>query len=107
MVLGLLICGCASSKWSASMTGETDARKEIGKGVMALEVYGFGAGAPTAYEDYLIRRGVEVRPVAGCVVDNQIIGHAKGFNRVMKRGIREKLGGDVFDKAEQAASPYD
>jgi|GEM_PF-3027154 len=56
----------------------------------------------TPSEKYLTKRGVEIRPVAGCVVDNQIIGHAKGFNRVMKRGIREKLGDDIFIRAEQS-----
>lgn len=94
---------CASSKWSASIKGATDAREELRKGSMALEVYGEFAGTKTLSEKYLAERGVEIRAVAGCMVNNQIIGHAQGFNRVMKQGIKDELGNDVFDKAEQAA----
>ena len=69
--------------------------------MLALEEYGFGAGIPTRSDEYLESLGIEIRPVAGCVVDDTVIGHASGFNRVMTKAIKARFGSDVFARAEQ------
>lgn len=102
LLIALLFhCGCASTKVSSSRAGATDAKREIQSGSLALERYGFAAGVSTASDAYLSSLGVEIRPVAGCVVNDQIIGHASGFNRVMRRAIKDRFGTDVFERAEQ------
>ena len=107
LVAVLVGCGCASTKVASSRTGASDAQTEIQFGILALERYGFGAGIPTESDAYLASLGVEIRPVAGCVVDDQTLGHADGFNRVMRRAIKDKFGSDVFKRAEQRGAPED
>ena len=97
-------CGCSFTKLSSSRVGAADAQLEIQSGTLALEEYGFGAGLPSVSDDYLSSLGVEIRPVAGCLVDDEIIGHASGFNREMRREIKDRFGSNVFKLADQQKS---
>ena len=86
-----LSVSCVSTKTSAIRQGEADAQKEVSEDNLAFEIYGLRtANKPSKSDESLKSRGIELRPVAGCIVNDEIIGHAQGFNRVMKKAIQDK-----------------
>ena len=80
---------------TAYVRGRLDAHRDIRDGRIAVEVYGMGAGglAGPLKERYQ----VEVRPVAACVVDERLMGHARGYNIVSAAEIRRRFGEDILD----------
>jgi len=104
----LALMGCSMDSdfsWSAYQRGVADAKKEIAEGRLALESFGYPPPWLGTYRRILRERhGIEERSVAGCVVDAEIISHARGFNEVMRREIHKKWPADIFDKAEKEAA---
>ena len=87
---------------SAYVRGRADAKRDVKAGEIAIEVYGFGAGAYVkALED---RYAVKVRVVAGCVVDESLMGHARGYNLVASAELARRSGEHVLDP--QSGQPY-
>jgi hypothetical protein len=81
------------SSWqyfSAYRAGRFQAQKDLAAGILAIEEFGFGAG--TATEILRERYHIEVRVVAGCVVDEKILGHAAGYNKVSQAEIDRRFG---------------
>ncbi len=108
----LSFAGCAGTSDLSSPVayrrGTRDGKEELKKGVLAVESFGLLAPWTPTYVRILKERyGVEDRIVTGCSVDNDIVGHADGFNTVTKRAITEKYGKDVFaEAATEARSEY-
>ena len=108
----LSFAGCSATSDLSSpvayQQGTKDGKEELKKGVLAVESFGLLAPWTPIYIKILKKRyGVEERIVSGCSVDSDIIGHADGFNTVMKRAITEKYGKDVFaEAATEATSEY-
>ena len=77
---------------SAYHAGRTSAAKDVAAGQLTIEVYGLGAGhdfyAKTLQERYQIQPKV----VADCLVDEQILGHAAGYNSVSEAEIERRFG---------------
>jgi hypothetical protein len=100
-VLFGLPMGCTLSP--ASMTrfftayfrGRADARRDIRAGHLAVEVSGLGANefVKPLKESY----GVDARVVAGCVVNETIMGHERGYNVVSATEIKRRLGVEILD----------
>jgi len=84
--------------------GRADAQRDIQRGVLATE----SAGLPTVWAgeyDRLLKQryGVEDRGVAGCMVDDRIVGHMAGYNEVSNAEIKRRFGADVFDRTAKDA----
>ena len=91
LILPCLFVLLSSCTHLAAQKGKSDALEEISKGNLVLEAYGIKRiTRPSENEVLLEEHGIEIRYVAGCVVDNKIINHAKGFNKVMKKAIQEQ-----------------
>jgi len=103
----LALCSCSSphSSWLAEIKGRTDARKDLQAGNLRLETMGLPpAPWEGAYERLLKERyGIRYSWVAGCVVSEGIIGHAKGYNEIMEAEIARKFGDDVLKKTADEA----
>jgi len=85
----------ATRFFSAYVRGRADARRDIDAGVIAVEVSGFGAGG---FEKQLKDRyGIDTRVVAGCVVNETILGHERGYNAVSAVEIKRRVGVDILD----------
>jgi len=80
----------------AYLRGRADARRDIRDGQLAIEVSGFGAGATGIEQKLKDRYGVETRAVAGCIVDDQILGHQWGYNVVAGAEIARRSGVDIL-----------
>lgn len=85
--------------------GRADAEKDIRANILAIERFGLPAVWDREYSQILKEKyHVQVRPVAGCVVNADIIGHAKGYNEVSRPEIERRFGADVFEKAQKEAA---
>lgn len=97
----VLVCvaltGCTASP---RKLGRADAKRDLAKGTLAQETYGL----PTIYQGEYFKLlaekyPIEMRPVAGCLVDDKIVGHAAGYNEIMDREIEHRFGTNILDKA--------
>ena len=79
----------------AYIRGRADARRDVRDGHIAVEVYGFGAGG--LVEPLEKRYHIDVRVVAGCVVDETLMGHARGYNIVSAAEVRRRFGDEILD----------
>jgi hypothetical protein len=78
----------------AYVRGRADARRDIRDGLLAVEVSGLGAGK--IVKPLKDRFNVETRIVAGCVVDEIILGHERGYNIVSGAEIKRRFGVDIL-----------
>jgi hypothetical protein len=78
----------------AYVRGRADAHRDIRDGQLIIEVSGFGAGSIA--KPLKDRYGVETRVVAGCVVDDTILGHERGYNVVSAAEIKRRSGVDIL-----------
>jgi hypothetical protein len=86
---------------SAYRAGRADAEKDIQANCLIIEVFGL----PTPWDDdyariFYQKYDVEVKKIAGDVVDYEIVGHAKGYNEVSKPEIQRRFGSDVLEKTQ-------
>jgi hypothetical protein len=87
--------------FSAYRAGRAEAQKDVAAGILAIEEYGFGAGAGLAAGILRERYQIEIRATAGCMVDEKIIGHAAGYNKVSEAEIDRRVGRDRVDAARE------
>lgn len=89
---------------AAAERGQREAKADLAAGKLAVESYGLMASYNIVYRQLLKERyGIEVRMVAGCVVDESITGHAQGYNGIMNAEIKKRFGEDVFEKTSKEA----
>jgi len=103
LLLGIfLFTGCSTVpdySYSSYRQGKADAQRDINANILAIEVYGFGASNDSEWGRLLQQRyGIEQRVVAGCIVNEKITGHAKGYNEVSHQEIERRLGSDIWTK---------
>ena len=92
------------SQWkyfNAYLSGRAEAKKDVAAGIMAQEVYGFGAGFGPGPQILRDRYRIQMRPVAACVVDERIVGHAAGYNQIAEPEINRRVGSDRVEAALQ------
>lgn len=86
---------------SPLQTGKKDAVRDFNSGIIQLETYGLQKQS-NPYQDYLAKHHIKMKIVAGCIVNDKIIDHAKGYNSKMKQLVNQKLGKDIFQEARIA-----
>ena len=80
--------------------GKKEAEKDFKSGKYQLKKYGLCLPRKT-YEQFLKNTyGVSTKVVAGCSVNTEIIGNAKGYNEVMKALLINRYKTDIFLEAE-------
>lgn len=105
LLTGLLLTGCSTFpdySYDDYRRGKIDAQRDIQANQMITEIYGFGASRDSELGRLLKKRyGIEQRVVAGCIVNEKIIGHAKGYNEISHAEIERRFGKDIWDKVQQ------
>ena len=81
--------------------GALDARADIINSTPRYLVYGLQKDGRAFFAEMQRTYGVTVDAVAGCVVDQKIIDHARGYNEVMLAHLNEKYGEDVLATVRQ------
>lgn len=102
LLLVASLCGCSiGANWSAARAckkGQRDAQEAISKGKLAFETFGYPSEWGVEYESALEAQfGIRSISIAGCIVSDYEIQHAKGFNEIMQTEVDRKLGSDVLD----------
>jgi hypothetical protein len=109
LMLLIALSGCSESKnigvtplpspSDSYRAGKEAAAKDLKQGILAVETYGLPMPSYGEYENLLKKNyHIELRPIAGCVVDDDILNHVKGYNEVSKAEIHRRFGKDVFEK---------
>jgi hypothetical protein len=89
---------------NAYKKGHDDAERDAKAGTLALEIYGLPAPYFGEYTKLLLNRHhIELRQVAGCLIDDQTAGHAKGYNEIAMKEIERRYGKDMLETARQEA----
>ncbi|PCC66503.1 hypothetical protein SAMN02745121_00768 [Nannocystis exedens] len=84
--------------------GKRAAQSAITQNQLGLETFGYPARCRREYSRILWEKyKVVLREVAGCVVDETIVEHARGYNEVMEAEIVRRHGADVFEKVSKQA----
>jgi hypothetical protein len=79
--------------------GCADAEKDVRHGKLALEMWGEECWHTQPVNVYLKRRyRVDVRCVGTDEIDNQISGHARGYNEISMAEIRRRYGADFSSR---------
>ena len=95
----------ALSLEAAYRAGRAEAQRDISRNYLAVEEYGKVEAWDPDYAKIAEERfGVHVKRVAGCIILDQILGHAKGYNEISEPEIKRRFGRDVLMEARIAAS---
>ena len=88
----------------AYQAGRADAEQDVCVGRLAIEVFGLPSFWESDYANILEQRyHIQIKRVAGCCVNDQIIDHARGYNEVMEAEIQRRFGAGVLEKVEAEA----
>jgi len=91
----------------AYQAGHEDAGKDVREGRLIIESFGLPPPWDADYAKLLKERyGIELRAVAGCVVDDNIVGHRKGYNEVSEAEIQRRFGSDILEKTQLEAKKH-
>ena len=93
--------GIVTYSRSAYEAGRRDAERDVREGRLIYEIYG---GPPAPWEgdwEKLLadKYQIQLKSVAGCVVDRSIVGHARGYNEVSGAEIDRKFGPNFIVKS--------
>jgi hypothetical protein len=84
---------------AAYRAGRADATRDVARGYFAVEEFG---RLPVFYDEYVRlvakRYGIHIKVLAGCIVDEEIEGHAKGYNEVSHPAIERHFRRDVLSE---------
>lgn len=93
--------------YRAYHAGQTEAKKDVAAGVLVIEESGFLAGGGTSVDILRERFHVEVRALAQCVVDENIIGHEDGYNSIAGPEIDRRIGREKIEAAREEGFQID
>ena len=96
--------GLAKDEHESPLDAEGEARHDIAAGRLALRTYGLPAYWARDYRRLLRERlGVELRSVAGCLIDSKVAGDTFLYNRVMTEEIERRFGAGILKHLEEEA----
>jgi hypothetical protein len=101
----LLIVVPAAWWLAAPVRGQMAARFDVWRGHYRVLAYGLPVAWRSEYAGLLQERyGIELHPVAGCVVSEALISYVRNYNKVSAAAANRKFGHDVLKECEEAAS---
>ena len=94
--------------WQAE--GRTEAERDIAAGAMKWKIYGHMAGLTTgdiAFARLMRERyGVEVEAVAQCVVTDELVHRAEGYNARISDELDAKFGSDAVKRLRDDSAAW-
>ena len=89
------------AKHDAAKTARRQAQADFTAGHYRILVYGLRASSE---DKRFAKEGVQVKPIAGCIVNDGILEGARIYNEVMREKMKAKLGRDIFDETNKTES---
>lgn len=84
---------------SAYKAGRAEAMKDVKENRLIIEVSGLPAPWSGEYTKYLADRyHIQLKTVAGCIVDSRIVGHERGYNEISVAEIESRFGHGFLEK---------
>jgi hypothetical protein len=103
-IIGLVALAAALVEaWSvaAPLRGRMAARSDVRHGHYKILSYGLPPSWLPEYARLLRERyGVELRPVAGCIVSDGLVSYVDSYDEVSAAAVIRKFGRDVFKECE-------
>ncbi len=104
LILAALLVGPWLWALSAPIRGNVAARWDLHRGRYEVLTYGLPPRSRAEYARLLKERyGVQLRAVAGCIVNESLRSYASAYNKVTVVAINEKAGHDVFKECSEEA----
>jgi hypothetical protein len=91
-------------KYSAGAykAGRSEAMNDIKANKLIIEVSGLPAPWSGEYAKFLADKyHIEMKTVAGCIVDSKIVGHERGYNEISVAEIERRYGHGVLEKSAE------
>ena len=92
---------------SAYQEGRAEAKKDLQAGLLAMQVYGFGAGGGNGVQLIRDRYQVETRAIAQCEVNAKIAGRAAGYNSVSEPEIYRRVDRATLERTREEGYQLD
>jgi hypothetical protein len=105
----LLVCSVFVWEFAAPIRGNLAARFDLARGRYRILNFGLPPGWLSEYAR-LLRDGygVELDPVAGCVVSHQLVSYVEAYDNVSATAAIRKYWHDIFKEcAEEAEKKYE
>lgn len=84
--------------------GQKDAREDIKAGTLKLKTLGLPAKWFREWQEILLQGyGVRVEMVDGCVVSDEEMDYAEGYNSISEAEIKSRFGANIFEKTKKKA----
>ena len=84
---------------SAYKAGRSEATKDVKENRLIIEVSGLPAPWSGEYAKVLTAKyHIQMKTVAGCIVDSKIVGHERGYNEISVAEIERRFGHGVLGK---------
>lgn|SRR5689334_17267611 len=91
-------------KYSAGAykAGRSEAISDIKANKLIIEVSGLPAPWSGEYAKFLAEKyHIQLKTVAGCIVDSKIVGHERGYNEISVAEIERRFGHGVLEKTAE------
>lgn len=99
-----LVTGCLCYSYFAYYGGKFEAHLDLMTNSYTLRVYGTHDFDDVRYYEILRHEyGVDVVPVAGCIVSYELRGKTRGYNDVMETAIEQRFGNGTVERLWQRA----
>ena len=87
---------------SAYKAGRSEAMKDVKENRLIIEVSGLPAPWSGEYTKVLAAKyHIQLKTVAGCIVDSKIVGHERGYNEISVAEIERRFGHGVLAKTAE------
>jgi hypothetical protein len=87
-----------------ALRGKAAAHLDIARGRYRVLIFGLRRSWEPEYARLLRDRyGVELKPVAGCIVSQGLIWYVDGYDKVSTAAVIRKYGHDIFEESERGA----
>ena len=95
-----LAAGGISYSWGAYYSGKIEARLDLLRGEYNIRTYGASGARRDKYQEILLREyRVKLVAVAGCIVTNELVEEAGGYNEVSEAAIEGRYGQGTLERA--------
>jgi hypothetical protein len=103
-VCALLLVSLAAWWIAAPVRGKFAAHLDVARGNYRLLTFGLPPSWRGEYARLLRERyGVELKPVAGCIVSQGLIWYVDAYDEVSAAAATRKYGHDIFEECEKEA----
>lgn len=86
------------------LQGQREARRDVALNDLRLLTYGYPGTQTFIFGELLESElGVDFRPIAGCVVNDEITNRAAGYNAIMEAEIEHRFGVGVLERIQDAS----